>query len=330
MKTAQFQIVIPAYNVVDLIDQTVQSIRQQQFSQENIYIIVVDFGSTDGTYQKVLAYEPFHLGVYQVCSGIADSRMAAEAGKVAAYTKPRGGSCCQVVLWPGDMLYPDGLERVAQSIEQYGHLDMVICETDIRTEDGTVVRPSKLYESERIIDGETEYMKYLVEGFQHNILSFGGEIYCGRCYINGQMNERVWWNKSFLANFGRDTLYIPEYLGCIRERYYADELQEILFRWDNFKRFCRFYADRCKETEQEDAAAEKNMAYYALWRSYLRERKGDMRQAEECFRFSTVLFPKIRETQIYQSLERLLMGKDQSTLPYVRAYFDKSEPLQNA
>lgn len=321
----QFQIVIPVYNAVGTIDQTMQSIWRQQFDREKIYTVIVDFGSTDGTYQKILGYDPFHLGIYRVNEDFSELGRTSEAGRIASYTKPRGENCCQILLQPGDIIYSDSLNRVAQAVNRHCSASVIISETDVKTGDGSVVRLRTLYDSEKVIDGETEYLEYLSKGYRHNVMCFGGEVYCGHCYINGQANDKFWWNKNFFANFERDAVYIPEYLGCIQERFYGDELGEILLRWGNIIRFRRFFVGRFELNSQESQLVSRNMAHYILWRSYLLAGKGDERQARECFLLSTILFPDIRDTQIYQWLEEYVLEKDPSAFSKIHTYFQMTE-----
>lgn len=59
----KIQIVIPTYNCVDCIDRTMKSIADQDYDGKKLYIVVVDFGSSDGTYEKLLTYSMTNLGV---------------------------------------------------------------------------------------------------------------------------------------------------------------------------------------------------------------------------------------------------------------------------
>ena len=210
-------------------------------------------------------------------------------------------------------------------MDRYCHKGMIICETDVMVSDGSIIRSPALYESERVIDGKTEYMEYLTRGYRHNVMCFGGEIGCDFKFIHGQINERIWWNKIAIANFERDSVYIPESLGCIQERYYADELWEIMLRWSTNMAFFRGFEMKYKRGVQASSPVEENLAHYILWRSYLLTEKGDERQAKKCFQFSTVCCPCIRETQIYQWLEEYVLEKNQRMLPRIRTYFQKDE-----
>jgi glycosyltransferase involved in cell wall biosynthesis len=69
-------VVLPAYNCSKYIDEAVQSILQQ--THRNLELLIIDDGSTDGTTEKIRAWEKRDDRIYLICkernSGVADSR----------------------------------------------------------------------------------------------------------------------------------------------------------------------------------------------------------------------------------------------------------------
>ncbi len=324
---ARIQIFIPTYNDVELIDNTMQSIRNQNYDKDDIYIVIADFGSTDGTYEKLLQYDSFHLGIYKLNMDFTPYRMISEAAQIAGagYTFPGGEYSYRMSLMPGDIIYPDYLQKMTQAMYQYReyNISVAMCEVDIRTENGTIIHKPSLYETERVIDGKKEYMEYVSKGYQHNILCFGGSFAIGSHRTYGEINERIWWNKSRIINFERNAIYMPERLGCIRERYYDDELKEILLRWESMILFRRSYEAKFKQKLQEGdlETPEKNLSYYAIWRSFLMAGKGNKSQAETCFLVASVIFPDIKLTQIYSWMEKLVLLHDDSCYANIKEFF---------
>lgn len=322
---ARIQIIIPTYNDAELIDNTMHSIRNQNYDKDNIYIVVADFGSTDGTYEKLLLYDSFHLGIYKLNMDITPYRMISEAAKIAEHTFPGGEYSYRMVLKPGDIIYPDYLQKMIQAMYQYReyNINVVMCEVDVRTENGTIEHKPSLYETERVIDGKEEYMEYVSKGYQHNILCLGRGFAIGNHRNYGEINERIWWNKSRIINFERNSIYIPERLGCIRERYYDDELKEILLRWESMILFRRSYEAKFKQKlrEGESETPQKNLSYYTIWRSFLMIEKGNRLQAESCFLMASVIFPDIKLTQIYSWMEKLVLLHDDSCYANIKEFF---------
>ena len=58
-------IIIPVFNDIKDIDLTMQSIFMQDYDKNCIYITAVDFGSSDGSYEKLMEYPAFNFGLYQ-------------------------------------------------------------------------------------------------------------------------------------------------------------------------------------------------------------------------------------------------------------------------
>lgn len=319
------QILIPLYNAVELIDDTMQSIWNQNFDSNNIYIVAMDFGSTDGTYEKLLSYDSFHLGIYQCDKDITPYCMVSETAKIAGFTFPGGEFCYYMVLMPGDVIYPNYLSKMAQIMYRYReyNVSVVMSEVDIKKENGSVIHRANLYETERVIDGKKEYMEYVLKGYQHNILCFGGMLAVGNNRTYSEMNERIWWNKSRIINFERNAIYIPERLGCIKERYYEDELQEILLRWESLILFRRSYEAKFGRKLEEGVLVtpESNLAYYAVWRSFLMAEKEKAEQSKSCFLIAGAIYPDIKSAQIYKWMEKLVLLHDDNCYDLIKNFF---------
>lgn len=325
------QILIPVYNQVNDIDKTIESIWNQTFDKKNIFVVAVDFGSTDGSYDKLLNYSPYHFGVYECTADISQTTMVAETCRLGDFTFPEGEYTYQMILYPGDIIYPEYLETMADAMYRYYSYNpaLLISEVEIETKTGETVRASKLYEDEHIINGKNEYMEYFTRGNLHNIMCFGGKIRVRhhRCY--GMQNERVWWSKGYLAGFRRNVIYIPKRLACIKERFYEDELQEILLRWEGLILFRRNCATNFKfQIEYAQLLVmEENLSKYALWRSFLMMKQGNLLQAKECFQISGVIFYQIKECEVYRWLEEWIMGGNPAQIDKVEAYFNDSRSI---
>lgn len=329
MKEVQIrvQILIPTHNDVGQIDETMKSIRNQNYDKENVYIAAVDFESTDGTYEKLLTYDSFHMGVYQYTGEYNKRTMPALAARLASFTFPGGEYSYIMLLNPGDIIYPDFLKKMTALM--YGYRDynprMVIGEVDIiRKCDGKKVNARSMYDKEHIIEGKAKGLELVSKGYSHNIICFGGEIE-GRRYRSASiLNERIWWNKNIMAyNFERNIVYTPERLACIRERFYEDELTEILLRYESIILLIRGYDSRYMKNMDSDfqIKAEENICNYALWRSYLLHNEGKKKQALECFKIVGVISPIFTQNEIYNMLNELIIEGNPKNKLMIDKYF---------
>ena len=323
------QVLIPTYNNVDDIDRTIESIFAQTFPKENIYIAVVDFGSTDGTYEKLLKYNRYHLAVYQTRKSVNSRTMIAELYKLTRRAAPGGEFYYETVLRPGDYWYPEYLEMVTRVIyeERAFNPVMLISEVDIEQRNGVVIRRKKLLDSRQIINGNRDLILYSEKGYMHNIMCFGGPIFVERHRRSGYNNERVWWSKCQNIGFERNVIYIPDYLSCIKERYYDDEVEEILIRWEYqiiFEREVEVKKDK-KIDKSVLVTGHRSLANYSLWRSFLLKKSEEIKQSKDCFLLAKVIYPSIEEQPIYKLLYELIMEDKEENIKQVEEYFDESE-----
>lgn len=321
------QILIPVHNGVDLIDETVDSIKRQSFNQDNIYLVIVDFDSDDGTYEKILQYDSFHLGIYQYRGNFTKGTMAAQTIKYSQSTNPGGEYSYKMLLWPGDVLYPEFLTKMVElmySNRTYNPL-MVIGEVDVKgAGDGQIRHNPPLFQECGVIHGKDRYEEFWTRGYNQNIICFAGPFPAGKHRESGRKNEKIWWNKNIDAgNFERNFIYVPERYACIRERFYDDELREILLRWESLLLFVRGYEAKFRKKMIGDFVekTELNLCNYAIWRSFLLYGRGNREQAVTCLKISCVIQPEFENTKIYRLMKELVMEDKKQDIRQIEDYF---------
>lgn len=326
MDMVRIQVIIPTYNNVHEIDRTIASVWEQDYAKENIWITVVDFSSDDGTFEKLLTYDQYHFGFYQLENPGNERLEVSYAARPVNFTRPGGTYSIMLVLYPGEYLYPGCLKKCADAFLRHRGLKpaMVICEADIMEENGRIRQQKPLYETERIIDGRTEMVEYVNKGYQHQIFGVRNGYGIGRYKANGEMNECRFWNKCARSNNEQYAVYLPEALVCTKERNYTDELEEILHRWEAIISMIRFFESKYGvEFDREYAStAKENLAKYALWRSYkLYRQGGSSKETEDCCMISGVIMPEIKETGLYEKMDRLIKTQDKEVLEELEQFF---------
>lgn len=122
-----FDIVMPSYNVTEYIDQAVGSIINQTIGfEENVRLIIVDDGSTDGLYRKCMEYcRNYPENIFYVRKENGGLSSARNEGLKYCY-----GS--YVTFFDADDYWAeDALEKVAAFYEKCGDdIDLVECRTE--------------------------------------------------------------------------------------------------------------------------------------------------------------------------------------------------------
>jgi glycosyltransferase involved in cell wall biosynthesis len=323
------QITIPAYNCADTLWKTLDSIRNQDYDRERIFTIVVDFGSTDDTYEKLLKENPYHLGVFQVLGKRSGDSMASDAVAFHKYQPAGIAPTFSLLLWPGEVIYPSFLKTATEiMIKNRQHSPkLLICEADICGEDGTVKKQKPLYNDDCIINGELNLKEYLTHGERHSILCFGGGISEGKNMQARISNDRRHWIKCINLNINARCIYLSKALACVRERAYEDEVEEILLRWAMNISIMRGYAakyGRCINDDFE-RLSQMNMASYALWRSYVTRKKGLFKAAEDCYLLAEVIHPGIVKEEIWERMTRYLSNQDDDSEQWLEHHYSLEE-----
>ena len=320
------QILIPTYNNVDDIEETLQSIWDQDYDQENIYVSVIDFGSTDGTYEKLLHFSKYHLGIYQKSKVFNRKIIPAVMTKTMLYSYPRGKECFSLILYPGDILYKYYLSRCSEAFTQAPNINVVICEVD-KKEGARIIKQSPLFNQDCIIDGCRDMKLYVDRGYRHQVQCMGHKLEEQLYYDCGEKNEQRWWNKCADLNIEKTAAYIKEPLACHKCVEYENELEDILLRWNALIINCKFYKQGFGKAFDEDfeRLSKKNLAKYAIWRSYLLSLRGPdfQEDAENCLLISGIINPEIKGEKIYKQMERWLYEKENKYKKELKCYFEQ-------
>ena len=323
----KIQIVIPTYNCVDCIDRTMKSIADQDYDGKKLYIVVVDFGSSDGTYEKLLTYSMTNLGVYQLPDSIIGTTMPAEANRLAGYTFPGGHNCQSVLLMPGDILYSNYISTCIDRMHEFKDEQpiAVICEVDVEREDGSIYSQKELYHHKQIIDGESQQIEYISSKIDHYVYRFGGGIATLKHRQSSAYNDWTWWSKSILMGQEQKIIYIPDRLACIQERYYEDELREILLRWESIILYIRSYESKYREKAdgEIERLSARNLSFYAIWRSFLCYQRQNKVQAEACFKIAAIIDENITEEGIYRKIGDLVLHDKTDLQDEIQRFFEQ-------
>lgn len=325
MAEARVQILMPTFNHVRDLDVTMESIQKQDYDPENIFIVIVDFGSNDGTYEKAISYSGKNIGIYarpfqkNWRLRLSDAAEILDSLRVPGH----GGGAYgfSMVLYPGDILYPGCLRELsARYIENYGlNPAALICESDILTDDGKTCRQHPLFSGNRVIDGCKDLCDYVNNGYKHQIFQITP------CFERGRRSQRHNEGRSFhklvLNNYGRNAVYIQEPLMATKRIAYEDEFQEILFRWEIYITITHICQDK-PALYQGLISAHENLAEYALWRSFcLYQKKAGQKEIEDCFLISRVIASGIEEKKVYKDMKKLVIDKNSVVEKSLEQYF---------
>lgn len=323
----RINILIPVLNDREGLKRTLESIKSQDFDQEDIFTIVVDFGSTDGSYEEALKYKD-QVGVYRL-KPWRNQSFRAYARVFWKETCPGGEYTFRVVMNSGDTIYPGFLKRCSELYIKYISKNpvLVICEADIRLKNGEIKKQPMLYEKIRIIDGKKEAIEYVNKGIMHSVYCFGGDLSESRHQMSGILNERFWWSNLLMSGLDNNILYIPERLACVTEREYEDELWEVLQRWENVinvsRRYEAFFGGKIHNDFEE--TSNKSVAFYALWRAFLLAGKKRRKEALDCFSMAEVIYPGICRQPFYQWAGDYIRNDGEESRDKLQRFFDSAK-----
>lgn len=130
MKSPLVSIIVPAYNSLKYIDRFLQSVLSQDY--DNIELIIVNDGSTDGTLDRILSYtEQFSQKGYSLIC-----RSQENLGQAAALNVGLQIFKGKYLMWvdSDDILYPKNVSEKVSFLENNPDFGMVLCQGEIVSE----------------------------------------------------------------------------------------------------------------------------------------------------------------------------------------------------
>ena len=205
-------IIIPAYNVENYIDECLDSLLSQTYS--NLEIIVVDDGSKDGTWQHIQSYmdkDDRVKGFHRENSGVSPTRNFALGQMKGDYL---------MFVDSDDSLEPEGVEVMVNALES-SDATWVNCHYN-RVEDGKILEPYNF--TTGLKDTSTEDSRYkLIMGELMDYL-IGYEVW-NKLFLTSIIKEN---NITFIedCHIGEDLAFNIVYgsyskaINCIEDRIY--------------------------------------------------------------------------------------------------------------
>lgn len=323
-------VTIPTYNCADTLDATVRSVLAQKYDQEKIIILFADFGSTDGTLEKILEYRREWTGCFSLPGRRIGRTMTAEATALWDLQACPG---TPLLLWPGDTVYPHCFATCAEWFKraerQRFDVSFLALEADIREADGTIHRQTPLFSGPGLLRAYSEdSLEYVRKGWRHAILPFGRFYSPGRDKPGTLFNLDFWWCRLAYAGFENNVLYSNEPLACLKIREPEDELDDVLFAFEQaltMFRMIKEMPDNFIASDDFERFCRLHLARYAVWRSFVLHARERHKDAEDCFLLARIICPAITEEECWPYMERLLEHGDESGIARLSAYFAREE-----
>ena len=329
MKYSTIRIIVPVHDNIDQLDQTITSIMEQDYYHKKIYISIVDFGSTDGSHDKLLNYRKERTSIYILSSTSAGRTMSAKSARVSNYLPGEK----EFMIWPGDIVYPNFFKTAEEwqyRCERQGiKCPHLVSEVDVLNSQGIIKKQTPLYKRNCILRANSSDLhEYMLHGYRHPILSYGCTYSRTPVKSDLQFNQRHYFKQLALLGAYVNTLYLNTSLGCFRERTHSNELDEVLFDFDallSLHRVGSANPDLYKIHDQYKDLSLLQQARYALWRAYVLYQKNMLKDAEDCFLISRVIYPKISEEQSWLKTETLLFHGDTTASTWLSDFYSKEE-----
>ncbi len=302
------RVLLPTFNQKHLIKKTLDSIKTQTFSEENIEVIIVDFGSDLEVYEWMFDYPLKHMAIYRKNVQARESLNYYMANNLSSMSS-RMHNKFIIELQAGDVLYPDFISKCVYLMNKYKDKDVsgIIFEAIIDEGNGVLKKQKPIFSNDCIITRK-DRLQYFTKGVAHKIIFFDKRkgMGAGANFDGWLYYDPHYWTYRFTKGNNENLLYIHEVAGSI----YADKvnssnmLQKMIATYVSILQFIRTYEnseiDRITCQDQDEIF--KNCAHLSLVMACECAKQGDLKAAEDCCLFSKVIWLPIGDTDIYKKV----------------------------
>lgn len=317
VKTYNIVVLLLTDNNAQTIDRSMQSVLNQSIFSERIKIIAVDNHSTDGTYERLLGYmKDNDISVYRLDKRYLKTRQLLHANNLMRHTMHG----YMTILEPGDVLYPDYLERCTDLLDEpiYTDCRIIFSEVDFFDDEGKVTKQTPMFDEDRILRKKDTFIEVFSKGMGHKVQCFYRAAVTPKSLFELPhfVDFTDCFRKAFFLQFLRG-MYRKDRMACICKTKYPDKVVDLVSRLYLITRL-KVFRDTIndesvaflKGLDSEDVA--RNLSRLALDYASESLAEGDAGTAERILLFAEMVYQDIVRTEIYSGLKaRSFQGRHQ-------------------
>lgn len=284
---------IPVYNNGSQAVKSIESVAKNNY-QGDLFVIVVDFNSTDNSYRLLLQEKiRYKFGLYQTKTYVHPKSRIGYMQKIGGYTT----AGLSFVLHPGDLLLDNALALIMHTYKKYLHnlpngFLFVAANND-----------KKLHVNSNKMKGFDLLDKVVKKQdiFSHRVIyvRVSGFV-TGRWLGNGINNEACFLPDICYLDYFR---YIKKTIVNPVDIQYEDEFEEVMYR---FGMVVSHFRDRLLAKKQYiKEKLLRQLSLYSIWRASIAFKRGNTEDAKKCFDLAPVIFPQIETEKAFTSVKNV-------------------------
>ena len=313
-----------------LLESTIESVRKQTYPLERIHVMIIDNVSNDGTYEQLLQYEtkyPQLISVMRAKKKTTRGRLLKEMTHHLSFTTVDAS----VLLYPGDILYPEFFSVGMECMRCNEYLSIVVYEADLNT-GLNITSQKKIYSNSCILNSMCS-SAYYKDGIGHLSLCLFRELPINENtklpYYSVIAEHREWFVLSYykLCN----CMYRAETGGVIYTNRETDTVSQLFKKAFYYKRNCyaietnvfsTLYANDPEILQVQ--AGYRCLSIMGLQMAVQELKKGNHKTAEDCLLFAEMMDLSIIAEERYELVKNAVENNQTGSLEAIRQQLESA------